>query len=65
MNKNSSIPAKPPKSEPLETDDNKSQPALKGLGSTFDNTPIFSDLKRLQDPTKFSKARFSLRLYRK
>lgn len=65
MNKNSSIPANTPRPEPLKTDDIKSPSALNGLGSAFDNTPVFSDMKRLQDPAKFSKARFSLRLYRK
>jgi hypothetical protein len=65
MNKNSSTPAKTPESEPLKTDDTQSQPVFNGLGGAFDNTPVFSDLKRLQDPAKFSKARFSFRLYRK
>jgi hypothetical protein len=32
-------------------------------GATFDNS--LSDLKKLQDPSKFNKARFSFKLYKR
>jgi hypothetical protein len=34
-------------------------------GMQFDATAALSDLKKLQDPAKFQKARFEFRLYRR
>ncbi len=34
-------------------------------GASFDHTGTLSELKKLQDTTKFDKARFSFRLYKR
>lgn len=41
------------------------QNASNPMGASFDASPGFAEMRRLQDATKFNKARFSLRLYRK
>lgn len=55
--------------ETLRTDhpadaDSVSHPRHAG-GATFDTQSALSDMKKLQDPAKFGKARFSFRLYKK
>lgn len=46
-----------------------SAPPIAHNGATFDSfndsTNALSDLKKLQDPAKFNKARFSFRLYKR
>ncbi|WP_373532218.1 hypothetical protein [Vampirovibrio sp.] len=65
MNKNAFTPTLKNRLKSTEAEAGKPTPALRALGATFDETTTFSEMKRLQDPAKFGKARFSLRLYRK
>ena len=53
------------KEEPAPIKTNSPEPAPNMQGASFDTTESLSGMKKLQDPTKYEKARFSFRLYKR